>query len=123
MQGSRFRSAVHRRNVNDNVVGVRLGVLGKDIEIPVAFKDAGVEKFELGMLPPAPAAFLGQPRIRELRLRIFVERLHVGVSRSRVEIEVALLYILSMIAFRSRETEKPLFQNRIPSVPQRQREA
>jgi hypothetical protein len=56
-------------------------------------------------------------------LRILVEKLHVGVGRSAVEIEVIFLNILSVVALAPREPEKTLFEDGIFAVPKRQGEA
>src|SRR5262249_51984496 len=61
--------------------------------------------------------------VRECRLRILVEILHVAVCRRRVEIEVVLLDVLAVIAFVAGEPEYPLLEDRVAPVPQREREA
>src|SRR5215831_14895755 len=66
---------------------------------------------------------LDEARVRELRLRVLVQRLHVRVRRRRVEVEEALLHVLTVIAFRAGEAEQPLLQDRIAPVPQREGEA
>ena len=76
-----------------------------------------------GSQPRALAVFLDQLVVRKCRLRIFVEILQVGTGRRRVEVEVILLYVFAVIAFVVRQAEEALFQNRIFSVPERQREA
>src|SRR6266545_1215281 len=63
-----------------------------------------------------------QPRIRKLGLRILVQVLDVRVRRRRVEIEVVLFDVFTVIAFAAGQTEYALFQNRIATIPQRQRE-
>src|SRR5262249_22696164 len=50
-------------------------------------------------------------------------RLHVGVRRRRVEVVVALLHVLAVVALRAREAEETLLQDRVPAVPERDREA
>src|SRR5262249_46542787 len=64
-----------------------------------------------------------QPRVRELALRVLVQRSHVGVRRRGIEVVVALLHVLSVVAFVPGETEQALFENRILAVPQREPEA
>ena len=83
-----------------------LGVFGKDIEIAVVVKDASVDQFELGRSQTAPPIFLDQTRIGKFRLRIFVERLHIGMRRRRIEVIVKLLYILAVIALGVRSDQK-----------------
>src|SRR5262249_10628547 len=66
---------------------------------------------------------LDEARVRELRLRVLVQRLHVRVRRRRVEVDEALLHVLTVIAFGAGEAEPPLLQDRIAPVPQRDGEA
>src|SRR5262249_42250917 len=49
---------------------------------------------------------------------IFVEVLHVGVSRGAIEVEVILFDILTMIPFTVRQPKQPFFEDRVLSVPQ-----
>ena len=51
------------------------------------------------------------------------EHPHVGVAWDAVAVEVELLDVLSVVAFGIRQSEKALFQDRILSVPQCQRQA
>ena len=44
------------------------------------------------------------------------------MSRGGIQIEVFLLNVLTMIAFVTVDAEQPFFQNRIASIPERQRE-
>jgi hypothetical protein len=39
----RFGTAVADRDLDENVLGVGLGVLHEDVEVPVLVEDAGVE--------------------------------------------------------------------------------
>src|SRR4030095_9790665 len=49
--------------------------------------------------------------------------LHVGMRRRGVQIEVALLDVLAVVALRPAEAEEPLLQDGIVPVPERPREA
>ena len=67
-----------------------------------------------GMLPSlveaAPGAvLLDQARVREFRLGVFVKGTQVGVRRGGVQVKVALLDVLAVVAFRARQPEEPLF--------------
>jgi hypothetical protein len=73
------------------------GVLDEYIEIAVVVEYAGVEQFELRLVLATSSVLFQQLTVREFRLRIFVEVLHIGVHRCRVEVEVVLLYILAVI--------------------------
>ena len=57
------------------------------------------------------------------RLRVLVQVLHVAVRRRAVEVEVVLLHVLAVVALAGRQAERPLLQDRVGAVPQREREA
>src|SRR5581483_9457768 len=61
--------------------------------------------------------------VREFGLRVFVEALHVGVRRGRVEVEVILLAVLTVIALAAGQAEEAFFQDRVAPVPEGEREA
>ena len=86
-------------------------------------RSAGVDQLELRGPAIPPAVLLDQPRVRERRLGILVEHLHVGVRRRGVEVEVVLLDVLAVIALAAGEPEEALLEDRIAPVPQGQREA
>src|SRR5438876_11193310 len=108
MQRRSFRPAVRNRQANEHVVLVGLGVFRKDIEVAVVIKGSAVDEFKLSCAQTASPIFLDQTRIRKFRLRIFVERLHVGMRWRRVEVVIELLYILAVIALGAGETEQTL---------------
>jgi hypothetical protein len=51
-------------------------------------------------------------------LRIFVEKFHVRVGRSGVQIVIQFLDVLSMISLMAGDTEQTFFQDRILAVPE-----
>ena len=57
------------------------------------------------------------------RCGILVQILHVGVRRRAVDVEVVLLDVLAVVALAVGEPEQPLFQDRVPLVPERERKA
>jgi hypothetical protein len=79
----------------------------KDVPVPVIVEDAGVEEFEFGLLvvPFAAPILLHQPVVGKLALWILVEHLQVGVGRRGVEIVIAFLHVLAVIALGIGETE------------------
>ena len=119
----RLRPAVGDGEPDEQVVGGALGVLGDDVEVAIPLKRAGVGDLELPLIAPAPAVLAQKRRVRELPLRVLVERLHVGVRRRRVEVEVRLLHVLAVIPLGAGEPEEPLLEDRIAPVPQGEREA
>ena len=98
VQLGRFRAAIVDRDLNQNVFGRLLGILDEHVEVAVLVEHARVEQLVLEFVAAAAAAGLHQVGIRESRLRILVEVLHVRVRRRRVEVEVVLLDVLAVIA-------------------------
>ena len=75
-----------------------------------------------GASRPRRAFSATQVPVRELALRIAVERLEVRAGRRRVEVGVDLLDVLAVVALRAGQPEQPLLEDRVATVPQRQRE-
>jgi hypothetical protein len=119
----RFGTAVVHRDLDQDVLGGRFGVLHKHVEVAIVVEHAGVEELVFQLIARPPSVRLYQIQIRERVLRVLVEILHVRVSGSAIEIEVVLLDVLAVIAFRVGEAEQPLLQNWIALVPEREREA
>lgn len=61
--------------------------------------------------------------VGEGRLRVLVEHPHPGVGRRIVEVEVALLDILAVVALVAGEAEEALLEDGVAPVPEREREA
>ena len=117
-----FRTAIVDRDPDQNVRRRRLRVFGDDVEVAIGVEDAGVEQLELRIEVAAPPVFFDQLRIRESPLGILVERLEIGVRGRRVQVVVALLDVLAVVAFAVGQAEQPLLQDRVVAVPQRQGE-
>ena len=77
----RFRAAIRSRDLDQDVFDVGLGVFHEHIEVAVLVEYAGVQQFEFRLVLAAPLVFVDQLGIGKLRLRIFVEILHVGMRR------------------------------------------
>ena len=110
-------------DADEDVVRARLGVLHEHVKIPVIVEDAGIEQLVLELFPRALPVRFDQIPVRILPLRILVEILHIRVGGRAVEVKVVLLDVLAMVRLTVGEAEQALFQDRIPLVPQRQREA
>ena len=115
-----LRSAVRDRDADGNILLRLLRIFDKDIEVAPVLEDPAIFQLKLRQLAPAPRIFRHQPRVGKLRLRIFVERAHVGVRRRGVEIPVPFLHILAVIALRIGQSEEAFFQKRIAPIPQRE---
>ena len=108
---------------HEEVVGAALGVLHEDVEVAVAFEDAGVEELVLHLLPRPLPVRPDQVVVGEGGLRVLVEVLHVRVGRGAVEVEVVVLHVLAVVALAVRQAEGPLLQDGVLPVPQGEREA
>src|SRR5262245_3740603 len=106
MNCRRFRSTIGNRDANKHVVGRRLGVLGEHVEIAIFIERPRIDELVLWVIFAATPILLHQPGVGKLALRVLVQGLHVGVSRRRVEIVVALLYVFAMVALGTREAEQ-----------------
>ena len=123
VHGRGLGAAIENADADEDVVRRRLRVLGEDVEVAAVIKDPRVEELELGVAPGATPVLVEQLLVRELALRVLVQRLHVGVGRRRIEIVVALLDVLAVVALGAREAEEALLQDRVLPVPEGDREA
>ena len=123
VEARRLRTAVVDRHADQDVLRSGLGVLDEDVEVPVVVEDPGVEQLVLELLARPPPIRLEEVPVRELALRVLVEVLHVRVGRRRVDVEVVLLDVLAVVPLAVGQAEEALLQDRVPLVPQREREA
>src|SRR5262249_35018619 len=119
MERCALRTPVEDLDGNPDVVGTRLRIFDKHVEIAILGEDARVDQLEFRSETPAPPVFFHQVRVGKLGLRILVEALHVAVCGSGVEVEVALLDVFAMVALGSGKAEQALLEDRIPPIPQR----
>ena len=118
-----FRAAVVDGDLDQDVFGRLLGVLDEHVEVAILVEHAGVEQLVLELVPAPAAAGLDEVGVREGRLRILVEVLHVRMGRRAVEVEVVFLDVLAVIAFAVGQAEQAFLEDRVLAVPQGQREA
>ena len=123
VQVRRVGSVVGDEDANQDVVGVGFGIFDLDVEILIAVEYARVEQLELRIIPSAAPVLRHERRIRERFLRILVEAFHVAVRRRVIQVEVAFLDVFAVVAFVVGQTEEPLFEERVATVPKREREA
>src|ERR1700676_1085299 len=116
-------ASVTDRNLHQNVLWRRLGVLDEDIEVAVVIEDVGVDQLTLGIVPGAPAVLLDELRIGKRPLWVLVEHLQVRMRRRGIQVVIELLDVLAMIGLIVGEAEETLLQNRVMAIPQRHRQA
>src|SRR5277367_3881875 len=123
MQERWLEAPIAYADFDQQIVGRRFRIFNKNVEVAVVVEDAGVEQLVFLFVARALAVGLDEVVVRIGAMRVLVEVLHVGVRGSAVEVEVVLLYVLAMITFAVGQAEKPLLEDRILAVPQRNREA
>jgi hypothetical protein len=117
--------AVGQANTNQNICRGALCILDQDIRIFAVRKDTGIQQLvlERGWVGFPTSVLLNDVRIRKRLVRIFIEHLHVAVSRRIIQVKVILLHVFPMISFAVSKSEESLFENRVLAIPQRQRKA
>ena len=113
-------TTVDRRGLHQQVAGLVLRIFDEHVEIPVLGKHSRVDEFVLRLIRAAPRVLRHEIRVGVGPLRILVKHLQVRVRRRRVEVEVLLLHVLAVIALGVRQAEKPLLEDGVNPVPQRQ---
>src|SRR5215472_2040101 len=122
MKRGGFRAAIERCDSNEDVFHVGFGIFDKDVEIAVVGKNPRIEQFKSRLAAATPRVFFDQLFVRKPGLRIFVQHAHVAVRGSRIEIEIALLHILAVIALIPGEAKQAFLEDGIAPVPERHRE-
>ena len=118
----RLGSGIADAKTQTKVARRGLGVVGGDLPVAVVVEDAGVEQLELALLPGASRALLAQPLIRKFRLRVVIAPAQPRGGRRGVEVPPVFLGVLAVIALAVAQAEDALFQERVATVPERQRE-
>jgi hypothetical protein len=123
VQVGRVRAAVLDRDPDQHVVRPGLGVLGVHVEVPPAVEHAGVLDLVLPLGLGPPGVHVDQLLVRELGLRVLVQRLEVRAGRGGVEVPPELLRVLAVVALGVGQAEQPLLEDRVLPVPEGEREA
>src|ERR1700732_1927126 len=115
-----FRSAIANRNLHQDIFRRSLAILDEHIKVTLLVEGVRIDQLELRILF-APAAILSyEPAVGEFPLGILVKHFEIRMRRRGVEVVVKFLNVFAVISLTVREAEKPLFQNRILPVPERQ---
>src|SRR5262245_39868953 len=123
MQRGCLRAAVGDLHADEDILWRPLGVLHKDIEIAVLVERPGSEQLIFQSLSPAMPILLDQCGVRKSRLRILIEKWHVGVLGGGIELEGVLLYVFAMIALVAGQPEQSFLEDGIATIPEGKREA
>jgi hypothetical protein len=112
--------APHR---HEQVPWARLGVLDFDYPVAAFVEDPGIDQLIFGLQAVALGVGQDQFLIRERCLGVVVAPLVPTVAGHTVQVPPVLFDVLAMVALVAGEPEHALFQDGVPSVPQRQRQA
>src|SRR5215469_13541442 len=123
MDGRLLGAAIMNYHPYEYVINVRLGILDLDVKVAIVIEEAGVDQLELHCRRPAPRVLLDQPLVGVPGLRQLVERTCVRVARDRIEVVVKLLDILAVVALAVGQAKRPLLEDRVAAVPERDRKA
>ena len=118
-----LRRAVVHGDAAQDVFGRRLRVLHLDVEVASLVEDARIDQLVLQIVPRPGPVHRHEVVVGELGLRVLVEPALVAVRREVVDVEVVLLDVLTVVALGIRQAEQTLLQDRVPLVPQRERQA
>ena len=123
VQGRLVRALVPDRDSHQDVGRIRLRVVDLHDPVAVLVEHARVEQLELGLELRPPSVLPEQLLVRVGRLRVVVAPGHPRAGGQRVQVPPVLLGILAVVALAVRQPEHPLLEDRVPPVPQREREA
>ena len=123
MQCVGVRARVGHLDAHQQVIGVSLGIVHLDDPVPALVEDPGVEQLIFGLQPAARPVLVDEVFIGERGLRIVIPPPVPRMARNRVQVPPVVLDVLAVIALRPGQPERPLLQDRIPAVPQRQAQA
>ena len=118
-----LRSPVVHGESNEDVFGRGFRVLDAHVEVAIIVEHPGVDELIFAILAGPLLIGRDEVRIGVGTLRVLVEVLHVRVRRRAVQIEVVLLHVLAVVTFGIGESEEPLLDDGVGSIPQRQGEA
>ena len=122
VQLGRRRTVVRGPDGQAQVRGRRLGVVGGDRPVPLV-EHTGVDQLVLGVVEPAAAVLGQQVGVGELGLGVVVAPREPRVRRRGVDVPVALLHVLPVVALLAGEPEQALLEDGVDAVPQGEAEA
>src|SRR6516165_2103260 len=117
-----FGSAVADVNLHQNIFRGGLGIFDKHIKVTVFVESFCVDQLELWVQFAPATIFFDKPSIGECPLRVLVKHLEISMRRRGIQVVVKLLRVFTVIAFAIGKAKKTFLQNRVPAVPEGQRE-
>src|SRR5438034_9329809 len=123
VQRRRLGSRVANRHPHTCVVDVCLGVIDGDLEVAIVIEDPRVDELVLRIEVASPVVLVEQLLVRELSLWVDVPPTHPRMSQRRVEVPPILLRVLAVVTLVAVQSEDPLLDDGIASVPKSERQA
>ena len=123
VDGLGLRALIGELDGHQQVAWAGLGVAHLGDPVPVAVERAGVKQLVLGLITVPAGVGIDQVLIRKRALRIVVAPPVPGMTGDGVQVPPVLLHVLAVVALRASEPERPLLQDRVAPVPQRQGQA
>ena len=102
---------------------VGLRVVDLDDPVPVVVERTRVEQLVLGVVLPASAVLGPEILVGERGLRVVVAPAVPGVAGDGVEVPPVVLDVLTVVGLGPGQPERPLLEDRVAPVPQRQTQA
>src|SRR5271165_1564606 len=121
MQSRRFWPAICRRDLDQDIFDVALGVFDVHVKISMLREMSGIQQFELRRVSPSLGVLVQQPLVRVFPLSVLVQHAQITVRWRGIEIEVLLLYVLAMVSLVPRQSKEPFFEDSVFAIPHRQR--
>src|SRR6478752_4262829 len=98
---------IENRASNQDILWGFFGILHVDIKVAILVENARLYQLVLGFVAGSLAVNFQQLGVRKRVLRILVEPFHIGMRRRRIEIEVVLFDILTVVAFTVSKSKEP----------------
>ena len=118
MDRRRLRPAIAHADLDEDVLRRLLGILHKDIEVAIIVEDTRIQQLVLHVATITLFVLLDQIAVRESRLRILVQVLHVGMRGRAVEVEVVFLDVFAVVGLAVGQAEHAFLEDGVFAVPQ-----
>ena len=119
----RVGAAVADGDAGQQVRRSGLGVVDLHVEVAPVVEDAGVQQLVLLVAEATAPVRRQEIAVREGGLRVLVPPAHPRVGGHVVDVEVVLLHVLAVVALGVGQAEQALLEDRVLTVPQRERQA
>src|SRR3954453_5496518 len=120
MEGSFLPAPIRDRDLDQDVFWRWFGIPPEHIEIAILIKDAGIDQFILHFVTVTSLVRHDQIGIRERKLRVLIQQLHIGVSGRAVEVEIVFFNVLTVVPLTISKAEQAFLKDWIDAIPKRE---